>query len=54
MKQKIALEKNRMALEAALKDAKANVEFLCKNIGTTVGDIIRTSSNQYQSDTWVS
>ena len=54
VKQKMAPEKNRMALEAALKDAKANAELLCKSIGTTVGDIMSISSNQYQSDTWVS
>ncbi|WP_197496148.1 SIMPL domain-containing protein [Maribacter hydrothermalis] len=54
VKQSVAPEKNKEALEIALKDAMANATLLCKAINTTVGDIISISSNQYKNEDWVS
>lgn len=54
VKQFVTPEKNKEALENALKDAMANAALLCKAINTSVGDIISISSNLYKNEDWVS
>ena len=54
VKQHVSPEKNKAALELALKDAMNNANSLCKAINTSVGEIMSISSNQYQNEDWTS
>lgn len=54
VKQHVSSEKNKAALELALKDAMENANSLCKAINTSVGEIISISSNQYHNEDWTS
>ncbi|MEP2280899.1 SIMPL domain-containing protein [Maribacter sp.] len=54
VKQSISSENSKIALEAALKNAKTNATTLCKAIGTKVGDIISISNNPNQNEDWES
>ncbi|SIQ29860.1 SIMPL domain-containing protein [Maribacter ulvicola] len=54
VKQSISSKNSKIALDAALKNAKAHATTLCKAIGTEVGNIISISSSPNQNEDWVS
>ena len=54
VKQNVSPENNKIALNAALENAKAYAMELCKTINTELGNIHAISSNANYNDDWTS